>query len=551
MTGMQQQSTVNPLPPPDGAVPWRAVVLLATALLALNLAINVREGLISPWAITFLTIALAAFSAACVIMALSRPPAGTGGRTMAIATAALATVAAVQFIVLLLFSPPGTVTNVRQMDTAPLSQRGMLFEPRRLAQLGREARQVARMALESGDPLDVALATRHVMTVKAVVNGTTFQRLLMAVGLLAVFAALPWRFFAWVIMPLLLAAHLLLGAWVIRTTPAPFIDVHVFQQQSCEALAHGRNPYGITFPNIYGPNTFVYGADDARADRLEYGYPYMPLSLLMALPGYLLGGDHRWSQLAAITLAAAMLAYAGREAVWRVAAIALLLAPRLFMTLELAWTEPFVILSLSLTLWCARRRPRLMPWALGLLLASKQYMVFAVPLTALLVSPFSWRQWAILLAKAAVVAVAVSAPLALWDVPAFIKSAVVWQFRQPFRNDALSYLAWLWWAGIKDLPPRLTWLAFVAVIPATLAALKWLPRGAGGFAVALTLVYLTFLAVNKQAFCNYYMFVVATLCWAIPLLVSGPAAPGNGASGKSADDIARGRHPPVAVEGSS
>lgn len=519
------------------AAPPIAIALLVGATLALNLAINAREGLVSPWAVTFLTVALGLFAAACVVVARSsgRPwpdDAGPHGGT----AAAIATAAAAQFLVLLLFSPPGTVTNVRQMDTAPLSEPGMLFRPARLAELGAEAQQAAAMALESRDALDVSLAARRLTAVRAVVNGTTFQRWLMALGLLAVFAALPWRWAKWGLMPLLLAGHLALGAWVLRTTPAPFIDVHVFQQRSCEALAHGRNPYAITFPNIYGPNTFVYGADDARADRLDYGYPYMPLTLYMAMPGYLLGGDHRWSQLAAMTLAAALLAYSGDGVLWRLAAIMLLFSPRLFMTLELAWTEPFVILLLSLTLFCARRLPQAMPLALGLLLAGKQYMVLAVPLTALLVRPFSWRAWLMLVAKSAGVALAVTLPLALWDVRAFLKSAVLWQFRQPFRNDALSYLAWLWWAGAKDLAPRLTWLAFVAVIPATVAALRWSPRGAGGFALALSLVLLAFLAVNKQAFCNYYMFVVACMCWSAAML----AETGRVSGGDSALKVAAG-----------
>jgi hypothetical protein len=31
----------------------------------------------------------------------------------------------------------------------------------------------------------------------------------------------------------------------------------------------------------------------------------------------------------------------------------------------------------------------------------------------------------------------------------------------------------------------------------------------------MTLVGLAFFAFNKQAFCNYYYFVIATACWAV------------------------------------
>ena len=40
-------------------------------------------------------------------------------------------------------------------------------------------------------------------------------------------------------------------------------------------------------------------------------------------------------------------------------------------------------------------------------------------------------------------------------------------------------------------------------------------RSPAGFAAGLTLVNLAFFAVNKQAFCNYYYFVICTCCWAV------------------------------------
>ena len=153
-----------------------------------------------------------------------------------------------------------------------------------------------------------------------------------------------------------------------------------------------------------------------------------------------------------------------------------------------------------------------MPYALGLLLATKQYTVFMVPLAWLLVDePRTWRKFATLVAKAGAVALAITLPFFLWDPRAFYRAVVAFQFLQPFRLDALSYLVW-----IHHHYPQLTierWAPFVSVVPATAFALWRCPRTPAGFAAAVTVVYLTFFAFNKQAFANYYYFVIAAACW--------------------------------------
>jgi hypothetical protein len=56
----------------------------------------------------------------------------------------------------------------------------------------------------------------------------------------------------------LVAAHFALGLWTIHHSPAPAIDVHVFQREAIAALRHGKNPYDLTYPNIYDDGAF-YG----------------------------------------------------------------------------------------------------------------------------------------------------------------------------------------------------------------------------------------------------------------------------------------------------
>jgi hypothetical protein len=331
----------------------------------------------------------------------------------------------------------------------------------------------------------------------------------LAAALVAAAFVGPQRGGAWR-APLLVAIFLVLGGWVIRHSPEPHIDVFVFQRDAAAALLGGENPYRLTFPNIYGDGRF-YGPGLAAGGRLLFGFPYPPLSLFLALPGAL-AGDFRYAQLAAMALSgAAMVALApGRRGL--LAAALYLFSPRTFFVLEQGWTEPFLVALAALVLFVAVRARPLLPIALGLFLASKQYLVLAVPLLPLL-----WRRpgdragLARGLLLAGLVAAAVTLPLALWDLPAFWHSVAL-QLGQPFRDDALSFLAVVaFLTGYR--PPSA--IAFVAAALAVVMAYRHLPRGPNGFALALSLVFFGFFAFNKQAFCNYYHFVVGTLCLAV------------------------------------
>lgn len=318
----------------------------------------------------------------------------------------------------------------------------------------------------------------------------------------------------------MLLTHAALGAWVLRAAPAPGIDVAIFQRDAAAALLAGQNPYAITFPNSYADPARYYAPGVVRDGRLMFGFPYPPLSLLLVLPGHWLG-DFRYAQWAAMTLAGGLIALARPGRFATAAAAVLLFTPRGFFVLEAGWTEPFAVLLLAATVFIACRRPRALPaWLpLGLLVAVKQYLVLVLLLVPLLPASARMRRGR-LLGFALAVAAAVTLPAALMDLPAFLHSAVVLQWRQPFRDDALSYLAGLAHFTGWRAP---AWVGFALVAPAVLLCLRKCPRTPAGFAAAVALVCLVFFAFNKQAFCNYYHFVIGALCCAAG--ASGPIDP--------------------------
>jgi uncharacterized membrane protein len=113
----------------------------------------------------------------------------------------------------------------------------------------------------------------------------------------------------------------------------------------------------------------------------------------------------------------------------------------------------------------------------------------------------------------------VTLPFVAWDPRAFVRSVILFQFLQPFRIDSLSYPAVL---------ARLTGWQAPAAVAFGLAALaialsvRYARRDVAGFAAAVALAFLAFFLFNKQAFGNYYFFVIGALCCA--LATATPAA---------------------------
>jgi hypothetical protein len=463
--------------PPDHPAPdpsadrrnphWLFAVALGFAGVAVGYAVHVRDGEYTPEALKWVSVALAL----CVTgVALPRvpDPRQYGNRLV---VAALAIAASFQFYQLLR-SPPGG-WNWWSDDVRRVSSAGLRF-----------------------------------------FYGGVAAAFLLTLGLLR-----DDRRVRRACLPLLLGVHFALGVWMIRASPAPHIDVFEFQQEGAAALLRGSNPYTATFTDIYHgtpqeKDREVYGKGLSEQGKLKFGFPYPPVSLYLAALGYAVAGDHRYAQLVAMTLAGAFVACCRPGRLAALAAALVLFTPRGFFVLGRGWTEPFVVLMVAATVFCACRRSRWgLPVALGLLFAVKQYMIFAAPLALLLAPrPWTFRSVLGLLLPAGVVAAAASAPLALWDWHAFYHSAFTVQKVAPFREDALSYLVWIYHQHGTKLPVG---VAFAALGAAMALSLWRCPRDASGFAAALAVSYLAFIAFNKQAFANYYYFVIGALCCAV------------------------------------
>jgi hypothetical protein len=313
-------------------------------------------------------------------------------------------------------------------------------------------------------------------------------------------------------VPLLLAAFVVTGVWAVRRAPAPAIDVIEFQHEGYRALLAGSSPYSTTIPNLYeGREHMFYGPNLVVDGRVQVGYPYPAVNLLLAWPAHL-AGDYRYALVVAIALAAGLIAYthAGRGA--RLGAALLLTSPRAYYVCWFGWTEPFLAAALAGVIFCAVRAQGALPYLLGLFLATKQYAVLALPIVVWLYRPSedAWAQARRAITIAVIVAAGLILPFALFDPRGFIDSVVLFQLQQPFRGDALSVLMTI--PGGRDLGSTLCVIGMLAA----LGACVWRsPRGAAGFAGSLAFITVIFFGFAKQAFWNYYFFVFTAMACAI------------------------------------
>ena len=251
-----------------------------------------------------------------------------------------------------------------------------------------------------------------------------------------------WAFVAF------LAVSAVVQLALLAHAPAPG-DVGIVGHDSVSALLHGHNPYAITFPNPYEParTHLFFNPEDLVGNRLDFGYAYLPVSLLGGIPGFLLG-NVAYSYVAALLALTVVLHRLAVDATGRALSLVPLAMPFTPQLLVNQWVEPIAMLCLGLCVWgWTRSRTGVAAGGLGLLLASKQYVVVALPLLWLFRRGVGLRAT---LGAVGLAAVLIGA-FALLDLGAFWHSTVWLQFHLPLREDSVSIPAG--WSRTFGSPP--------------------------------------------------------------------------------------------------
>jgi hypothetical protein len=401
---------------------------------------------------------------------------------------------------------PRTIALVAAAGVAGIA----LFRPTVVGDLDRLRRAeyaLVGLLLFVGLVLSATVLTRHIADLGSPLwfAGVSAYTFLGLIGAFRLIRRLPDLNLA---LLLFLAAHAVMTVVFLRATPAD-IDVQVFLHDGAGALLHGRNPYSMTFPNIYPePLAHQFYSSGVVVDgRVIYGFPYLPLSALTAIPGYLLG-DVRYSQLIAMLVTAVVLRRLASDRVGHAAALLGVAAPVAIPVLTGAWTEPTLVALLAcLVLALERRRHAFVAVLLGLFLVSKQYVVAAMPVIWLIRNWLTRRMILIGLG----VACTLTLPFFLVNPGAFWRAIVEFQLIQPFRADSLSLLV----SSVNTFgwPPPWTYgilpLAGGGLTAVALALRA--PRTPPAFAASFGLTLLVTILLSKQAFMNYYFLVSGAL----------------------------------------
>ena len=317
--------------------------------------------------------------------------------------------------------------------------------------------------------------------------------------------------------PAVVLVHLAMGVLVLKLAPSPQIDVFGIEVDSVKAMLGGVNPYSITFPNPYGDNSPFFPPGVSVNGRLQFGFVYPPLALLLCVPGQVLFGDPRYSTLAAMSGAALLMGYARPGTLPKLAAVLFLFTPRSFFVLDRAWTDPFVVLVVAAVAFTAIHRPKYVWVAAGFYLCLKQHMFIGIPALLLLVPrPMKWREVVSLGLKAGGVALAITAPFFLWGPGAFINSVL--NIREVYRLDSLGLLAHLANQNIARLSK---WSGLGAIVPIAALGLWKAPRSVSGFALLTAATHFTLYLFSTHAFCNEYYNVIGSLCVALATWIPG------------------------------
>jgi hypothetical protein len=390
---------------------------------------------------------------------------------------------------------------------------GVLFAERAAIQSNTSWRLIGAMVVTLGvgsmiwtTTLFVAQRT-HIRWTTALLGGlTVLVAALMTLG----------RYRSWM-RAALLVSFLGVGSLTIASGGSEAIDVYVFQQFGSEYLLEGANPYSAQYPNIYSAAHAerFYGPGLADEDHLRFGFPYPPMSLFMAVPGYVAAGDYRYGLLASGAVLLWILTRPDNGRLGRLAGALFAVFPLhsgLVGMLGSGWTEPFVALLLALVVVSIAMKSRWLPQLFGIFLASKLTLIVVAPLYFLVDGALfgkkgrAGRTMKILLAGALV-----TVPLAIWDWNRFWFSVVELQFFQPVRPDALSFTVWL--SNTFGPPPPLVFVVapFLTAAVALFLVFRRPDRSPTGFAFACGFVAIAWLVATKQSFLNHYYFAFAAL----------------------------------------
>lgn len=291
-----------------------------------------------------------------------------------------------------------------------------------------------------------------------------------------------------------LSIFAILGLKIILDNPLPRIDIFYFLTEGVKGLIRGQNPYSLEFTKI--PQYYFYHNNQANF------YSYFPGMLFITLPGVLLFNDPRFILLVCILgTAYVMFKYYKQPEI----ALIFLFNPLSLFILEQSWTEPVIILLLTLILYFFRQKNYTkLAVTFGFLLATKQYAILFLPIVWFMLSG-RLKIWLYTVITTIIIVV----PFLFWNFQDFLKDTIFLQFKFPIRYDGLTFTSFLHWETAININNSLNvviWIiSFITLF--VLKKNKDLPQTL----FANFIFIFIFFFFNKWSFANYYYLLSSFL----------------------------------------
>lgn len=307
---------------------------------------------------------------------------------------------------------------------------------------------------------------------------------------------------AWVILTVLLSFRIL----TLIGSPNPLIDVFTSNTDAVGQLLQLKNPYTFQYTDIYN------GRYDYRP-----GLVYWPGIFLWQLPSFILFKDVR----ALFIFAEIMMLLAflrlmknldvEKSLIWLICLLWSFFPVQNFV-LEQSWIDPGLM---ALTAWffvfMMEEKYYLSAVILGLMVSTKQYAVItAIIFIPHLLDKLKFKKFISFVFFSIISALALVLPFFLNNPQKFIEMTITVPSLQAFRSDSFSFIAVLW-NNFNDINfSILTWL-----MPLLFLILSFIfvlfKKNLKNCALGLFYCYLGIFLFGKQAFCNYYFFLMIFL----------------------------------------
>jgi len=278
--------------------------------------------------------------------------------------------------------------------------------------------------------------------------------------------------------------------FMIWSSPDPYIDVYDYLKNGALAFVSGQNPYTVNYARYY-------------QNVIPDYYSYLPGMVYLTLPIVLIFHDPRYTFILAEFLAAyfifKMTEKSKSSYIYPLLFLANPISPYM---IEQSYTEPLILCLLLLFGWLSLKPKNILSATVfGLVLSTKQYALFLLPLFLKLIGNF--RKTIPMIIGVFTTIILIVAPFFFWNPSDFWHDAISLQLTFGPRYEGLTFFSLLYRFGFG-------YSVYLSLLIICLFLIFIYRRKVNNLAAFFSLSSFVFFALfffNKWAFMNYYYLI--------------------------------------------